>query len=71
MTTSGSGGQGLEAILAEMIRSALDWETENGTPRNAQDCDRREGAEGMAGENTLSDYKCAMRPRKPEESGES
>ena len=42
MTFWGSGGHRLVTILAEMIRSALAWERENGLPRNAPDHDDRE-----------------------------
>ena len=53
MSLSGSDGHRLATILAEMIRSALAWEKENGTPGEDPDNDGRKGVDGKPQVYTL------------------
>lgn len=54
MAAVGNDGQRLATILAEMIRSALAWEQQNGTPRDATNRDGPDGVDGIHRPYTLS-----------------
>ncbi len=71
MAAVGNDGQRLATILAEMIRSALAWEKENGPPRSTDDHESRNGVDGVPRAYTLSDHNGATRPHEAEEGGES
>ena len=58
-------------ILAEMIRSAVAWELENGTPRKTPDRNDRKGVDRLPGPYTLSTHSGATRQQEPEEGEES
>lgn len=69
MILSGNDGHRLKDILAEMIRSALAWDSKNATPSNATGHVGQEGIDGVSGTRTLSTIK-RPRPLEAEESGE-